>query len=258
MNVLEAHFNMERSAIQFRADGFTDGVTQGFWSESGTLTEKGEKFFDSAGQEWFWAKKFDPYVVEITGLTDKGEGEPVKWADFTLSNERLTEPARRFAVAFGTGRAEFRRYDDGWRLETPTELNVEFDPTTRLELSAADEAAIKVDTAARAARVMEANKVTEEQTFACNHGNKATDLATLTVTNSGIHFTNSADGSDREIGFGDMKGWESTGWFLNVLDRQETKSSVYFNNRCPDYNEAVRLLERQFDAWRVRYPDLAL
>lgn len=84
---------------------------------NGALTPKGAKFFSrfsDAGATL--AQPISLPDVEVTGITSVPMAEDMKEVQFNLTFQ-YPPVIKRFATKVSGGVAQFRRYDDGWRLE---------------------------------------------------------------------------------------------------------------------------------------------
>ncbi len=61
-------------------------------------------------------------VDEITGIADTPLGQGIKQVDFRWSRVGIPDVLKPMVSIFGTGQSVFRRYDDGWRVETLSSL----------------------------------------------------------------------------------------------------------------------------------------
>jgi hypothetical protein len=95
---------------------FRKGFAEGLWTPSG-LTEKGGRDFLAASQTQLTLRNPASVAVEVTGITDVPMTQNMKEAQFTWTYHDMPSVAKRFAVHGGSGTADFRLYDDGWRLE---------------------------------------------------------------------------------------------------------------------------------------------
>lgn len=267
--ILEEHFNGEeadRINITLRDNAFQEGIEQGYWNQGGSPTAKGADFFIAANSEegTFGLTAPHTYQIEITGISQGVNGEATQLADFRLSNDGLSGPPRRFAAPFSTGRAEFRHFDDGWRLENPQELTVTYERVIQLELSSDDQAAIASDIAdtqrLRTDYISEAQRATERRVFECaiSHGGHVA-RRTITISNVDIRIADPVRSTDESLWFGDMTQWYVEPVMLKsnltVVAGGGERYTAYFSP-CRDWDDAINLLAQQYDAWKARYPDL--
>lgn len=129
-----------RKALVFQNDGYRKGIQQGMWTDEfqrgwhvGVLTEKGKRYFSEIAQIPMSNKRAGAPVadvkvpsINVTGIARDGETQRI--ADFLWTYVDLPSVVRRFVVAGGSGKAYFKLFDDGWRLD-------------HLEAAASDEAA---------------------------------------------------------------------------------------------------------------------
>jgi hypothetical protein len=139
---IEQHFVEKAEGTYSLAPyGFDRGVLQGYWDPEGALTDRGRTLFTRVNRANIVPVTAPVYRIEVTGITDAASPAGAKEVQFTLSNDRATGPVRRFIIAGGTGTAVFRRYDDGWRVES-----VRFQPSEAgIELSAAEDQAMRAE-----------------------------------------------------------------------------------------------------------------
>jgi hypothetical protein len=55
--------------------------------------------------------------IDITGIADDPSVIGIKQAEFTWAYDSLPSIVKRFAIKGGTGKATFKLYDDGWRIQ---------------------------------------------------------------------------------------------------------------------------------------------
>lgn len=266
--MLDAHFNgkdADRINVPLRESAFQEGIEQGYWNDTGSPTAKGEPFFIAANSEeqTFALTKSLTYKVDVTGLSDGNDGQATKLVEFRVSTEGLRGPPRRFAVPFGTARAEFRRFDDGWRLENPDNLTLNYERVRQLQLSQKEQNAIAFDMAdaaqAKTERMLEAQKDTEEHVFECavSHANNV-KRRRLKITNANIYVSDMQGGPDKVIWFGNLQRWYAETipfqTILVAIDDSGNRAVLYFTP-CRDYGAAADTLNAQFEAWKSRFPD---
>lgn len=88
-------------------------------------------------------------TVDVTGMASIFDSETMKEAQFRWFYSALPRLTRRFAISGGDGRATFRLYDDGWRLER-IDISNAYQPYV---LSDADSQELQADYNAEARRV---------------------------------------------------------------------------------------------------------
>lgn len=112
------------SEVPLHKNGYEKGKEQEMWIFTGILwnkkietTGKGEKYFSNVDK--YKLLVVDPVDIDInvTGITDSILGEGVKEAQFQWKYFNIPSVVKRFIIIGGIGRAYFRKYDDGWRLE---------------------------------------------------------------------------------------------------------------------------------------------
>lgn len=87
-------------------------------SRNGALTPKGSKLFSKFNYgEATLVQPVSPPNVDITGMASVPMAEDMKEVQFNLAFQ-YPPAIKRFAAKVGGGVAHFRRYDDGWRLES--------------------------------------------------------------------------------------------------------------------------------------------
>lgn len=90
----------------------------GIISRNGALTPKGSKLFSKFNYgEATLVQPVSPPNVDITGIASVPMAEDMKEVQFNLAFQ-YPPAIKRFAAKVGGGVAHFRRYDDGWRLES--------------------------------------------------------------------------------------------------------------------------------------------
>ena len=113
----------DQRTYRLRDDGFDNGVTLHLWSRSGEVRPTASNMVTEVkkipfGGTTIATKAQTKRELQITGITDVPIGDNMKEVQFSYSNAGLPMPLRGLAAGGGTGVAVFRKYDDGWRLET--------------------------------------------------------------------------------------------------------------------------------------------
>lgn len=124
-------FSEAVSTLQYHESG------KAMWEAHGGLnTRELVQAFAAASPQLTLVNPTHRTVETVTGIANFPLGEGVKEAQFTWRYDPLPRVAARYAVVSGTGKALFRQFDDGWRLEN---LDLEEKKTTP-NFSAAEQA----------------------------------------------------------------------------------------------------------------------
>jgi hypothetical protein len=113
--------------VPLNEDAFRIAVEEGIWRQRGyggewVPTRKGQEYFESRNA--LTVKLVTPLerrIHEVTGITAGTQPGATAMATFSWSFERIPPPVARYAGLKDIhydGRAEFRLFDDGWRVET--------------------------------------------------------------------------------------------------------------------------------------------
>lgn len=108
------------------------------WNKKIKITEKGKKYFKNVDWRDFSISTSVDIDINITGTTDSLVGAGVKEAQFQWKYSDIPSVVKRFVIIGGVGRAYFRRYDDGWRLED-IKIKESHDPEIMSEKEAKEE-----------------------------------------------------------------------------------------------------------------------
>lgn len=159
-----------RQEIPYSGEGRQKGAQHNMWTyksfmpgDNTELTAQGKEHFSSISNgRMVLNEAVAPLVITITGIA--GE-EEYREASFVWSYSQLPAPAKYYASQGGSGRATFRRYDDGWRLYDPTglgygrEIVISVDTGISFPLSAQDRA----QEVAMLAEMEEEKRIREEE-----------------------------------------------------------------------------------------------
>jgi hypothetical protein len=124
-----------RTSVPLYSGGYKKGIQQGMWREEfndqrrrrlTVLTDKGKGSFKEISQVGLFGfgaeQRFVAPVAEIkvpsvkvTGIAK--EGDTQRSVDFSWTYVDLPSVVKRFVVAGGSGKASFKLFDDGWRLD---------------------------------------------------------------------------------------------------------------------------------------------
>ncbi len=101
---------------------FARGVAQGLWTDgSPVLAPKANLLIGELNYDRLVPHKPLNILIISTGLADVPGTTNLKEAQFDWSYQNVPSVIKRFIALGGSGRAIFRLYDDGWRIE---QLNV--------------------------------------------------------------------------------------------------------------------------------------
>jgi hypothetical protein len=270
--------------IALWSGAYDAGVSQGFWTEDGVLTEKGSQSFAAVDRSALTLKEAIGPDVEVTGITDfQGTTSGMKQADITVSYESLPIPAKRFAAAKGQGEAVFRKYDDGWRVEmrginfgaegivlSQAEAEaVTKDADAQSALIAAAQQAADAENARKAARLAESQRPKiPEARYACAPMKEGSNTisAEYWLTDVGLRSAATEMGFNgttyhNSYWFGSIQSYElrSDGLYVSIpktYDRYAV-ASLIISSKCSDYEALSASFDGKIKAWRETYPDLA-
>jgi hypothetical protein len=126
LTIINQHnvFTSKYNAVRLHQDGYSKGVQQGFWRASQSnqgmieITQRARSIFTQVtSNSVSLIQPVGIRAVEVTGVTDSLRGAGMKEAQFIWEYQDLPSIAKRFVLRGGSGVAEFRLYDDGWRIE---------------------------------------------------------------------------------------------------------------------------------------------
>jgi len=299
-------FQSLRKALVFHREAYQKGIQQGMWKDEfqrgwhvGIVTDKGKRYFSEIAQVPMSNNRAGAPVAEVkvpsvkvTGIAKEGDTQRI--ADFSWSYVDLPPVVKRFVVAGGLGKAQFKLFDDGWRLEH-LELSVSDQPVTLSEREKAEEqadleaAAKEAQTAAekrrlqaeaKARRIEESQKPTRQVGSFSNFATAADFTpkskpgpGTVIVTDVNIDFT--SRGTHCTAWFGWVKeitkdaGHDSA--YQGLFAHIEANRSAWMGQgglgcgnidsqlSFPSAEERDRFMNvanAALKAWRAKYPDL--
>jgi hypothetical protein len=262
---------------------YDTGVSQGFWTQDGLLTEKGSQAFAAIDRSVLTLKEAIALDVEITGITDfQGTTSGMKQANFSIGYASLPMPAKRFAAAKGEGEAVFRKYDDGWRLDVrganfgeerialsqaETDAIVR-DTEAQSALAAAAQQAAEAESARRAARLAESQQPKIPEThYSCAPIKAGYDTRSSEywLTDVGLRSAETTKGFNGST-------YRNSHWFGSVQSYELRPDGLYISppnqslrngfarlisTDCSDYETLSSDFIHNIRAWREAYQDVA-
>jgi len=269
--------------IPLWSGAYDAGVSQGFWTEDGLLTEKGSQTFAAIDRSVLTLKQTAAPDVEITGITDfQGTASGMKQANFSIGYASLPMPAKRFAAAKGEGEAVFRKYDDGWRLDvrganfgqegivlSPAETDAVLkDADAQSALVASAQQAADAENARKAARLAESQQPkTPETHYACapikaGYDTRSTEYWLTDVGLRSAETTKGFNGSTYRNShwFGSIQSYElrSDGLYISPPNQSLRQGFArLISTDCSDYKTLSGDFVRNIRAWRETYQDVA-
>lgn len=243
------------SSYALASTGFERGVSQGYWDPDGNLTERGRAIATRVSRTGIHPPSPPDYRIEVTGITDAESPAGAKEVQFTLSNDGVSGPLRRFIIRGGTGAAILRRYDDGWRAE-----NVRFNGSgDGLELSASDNQIMREEQEAELARrqaiLRQATTPTARTTYQCEaQGYYGPETRSATVTDVSLELSGVNRQPGQVILYKDMRSIHVENFYGARL---KMEGATLFEI-CPEANGLFDDLQRKLAAWRGRWNGVRL
>jgi hypothetical protein len=213
------------------------------------------------------AKPTHRTILQVTGISDVPFGEGFKTAEFEWEYDGVPDNLKRLLATKGTGEANFKRYDDGWRVE-----HLSFNQDTQhLPVNTAESALIATDieraTAEHQRILAESQKSTRELIrFSYISGyKKAERPPNVTFFLSAPVPVTSEDGIVTDV---NITRGQSTVWFGNLykvnafLDKNEYGLGLWGEKNATQNIHFVDLAERDkalqavtaaLKAWQDKY-----
>ncbi len=285
-----ADFSRTISILKFHEYGLEKAMKHGVWEAANyqpRLTSHGSEFFAGISRDRLELREPARGRVKVTGISDAiglgGSSGGVKEAQFTWDYESLPSVAKRYVVAGGGGRALFRLYDDGWRLEELHDISFSTEPVKLSDREKSDEEADETAmadrkrvqaeqaeeaAAQRAKREAESRSPTttiaEYEGWADTRDFRSSNWTKGPIVVTDVDATFTQDGRLLTVGFGIIRSMEPvdegaaahyllvhfTGWFWN---RQGAR--IYFLD-APSRDQAQKQITRAVQAWREKFRDL--
>lgn len=273
------------------------GVKLEIWkrfSNKFKLSEKGKKYFSAVGDTFFFSGSYRAKLVtpteinvEVTGIVDAPKEYGGKQVNFVWSYLNLPSVVKRFAVKGGEGKAHFKKYDDGWRIEK-LEYKYSKDPAELTDRELAEEkkeiskiAEAKKKEADRLKKLVEKSKKQRKilGNFVLVDDHDKNYIVTTEITISDVDFTYLSTTKTKTRQW--VNGKETTIWFGHVKNLKR-KSHKLKNNKFVQYGTSMSLPrkrgnvqgcgwfstnEKEFDKchdtlssavakWRVKYDEI--
>jgi hypothetical protein len=237
-------FQRFTQTIPLHARATEDGLEQGIWrldSDRVVLAEKATATISSAARDSIVLKSAASIKVVVTGISDVPGTTNQKEALFTWEYDQLPSIARRFAVKGGNGRAIFRLFDDGWRLETAAAQA----DAGGFVLSAQENDEIAADMEAEATRRRLAQEAVIAAAAALKRRIHESKIPTRAIEEysfrrSPYTYTNPPEYyvkiTDANVVFKDFDGLEWTVWFGNI---EEVKLFSQSRSLWADYDYGI-------------------
>ncbi len=226
----------------------------------------------SGKSSWFILRSPTTIYIDATGIADVPGSVNLKEAQFRWRYEELPSLVKRFAVEGGTGKATFRLFDDGWRLEG-VETKSSGTPVVLSAQERSDEAADEMNEVALRKQDKErltkllAESRTPKETYLSRRttGIFGRYRQIITITDVDVTYILLCTGSGPEcnkqarVWYGDI---------IEVNNRYANQSvvSIAIRNRgwswglevgSPEEStEVAQILASAINKWRVRYAEL--
>lgn len=263
------------TVIPVRNDILNEGAAQGLWR----LVD-GEAVLGRAGGEIAEVRRdalvlteATPVEVSITGVSAVPQASNLNEVQFSWTYPALPDFVKRFAVDGGLGRAVFRLYDDGWRVE-----RLDMTPS-RLAMPLTDGEREEVDTDLRQVAAIEAENARLWQAMLSE---SQAPTAVISEIAFNWRFPNGAATqtiriTDVNVTYRTSYGGESTVYFA-CIDGVSSFDGSYFHvsaplngpAHCTRVNDLVpirsdresaevrELLVAAVQDWRQRFPDVPM
>lgn len=127
-NIIEKSPAEFRKKILLHNNGFELGLQHDLWHKKNTyigydtvLSERGSIFFEDMNRSYVTLKSPLDIKVEVSGIADAvlpfTDTKGIKEVQFSWHYQNISAPIKWIISNGGKGKAYFRHYDDGWRLE---------------------------------------------------------------------------------------------------------------------------------------------
>lgn len=199
------------------------------------------------------------YTIEVTGITDATTPQGAKEVLFSLSNEAAQGSVRYFIIAGGTGTAVFRKFDDGWRVET-----AKFQKSTDgVALSETEQQALTAEATAEATRRAEIYKQatvgTSNEVFECHSsfpdGRPVFERAF--VTNVGVEMYEKSHARDGfvPILYKDVGGVSIENFYGRKLRLHGKRGGYLFQGykNCDNIDAVRNAIQTNLTAWKQKW-----
>lgn len=250
------------ATIQITSNAIDEGRAQGLWERqrNGDIllrAQAAEEIKLISGRHITPIKR--PEIkIEVTGIADSPATEKIKEVQFTWGYASLSPIARRFAIDGGRGRAAFRRYDDGWRIEGLETLS----NNKPLVLSTAEKSAIEQDIARERAQQEEIQRFVESSWTPTTTVRQFDYPPAVNQARSTSYSAMTVKITDVDVSYG-----TNTVWFGHVGDiGVSQRGHIYLNNRnlvggyihehpMMNSEEVASILKAAVGEWRIKYRD---
>lgn len=252
--------------IAVAPDAIDQGRSQGLWDVQRNgqvlLRAKAAEEIASISGRYAVPKSSPSIKVEVTGIADSPASEKIKEVQFNWAYVSLTPVMRRFALEGGTGKALFREFDDGWRMEgVQTKLS-----DRPIELTAAEKSQIDQDVASERAQQQEIQNFVASSWTPSRKVREFSFSPAVDPARSAKYGAMKVVITDVDVSYGAESGLQTV-WFGHVREIGVTqRGQVYLNNRNlvggyiyehPEMNsqEVAQVLQAAVNEWRLKYRD---
>ena len=247
---------------------FRKGFGQGLWTQQG-LTEKGRRDFVAASETELTLCNPADVTIEVTGIAGVPMTQDIKEVQFAWAYRDISSVAKRFAVRGGVGTADFRLYDDGWRLDT-AQFSTSPEPMTltraeqqaeiqdaeeeqeRLRLAAEVEQRKRAQLEALQQQSRQSTRILLDEEFIYQNPVKRYDQHVV-ISDVDIAFINEMrDERNRRIWFGDIGAFEAGTYegqsFINIGGRD----AIYFNS-ADQRDRVLKIAQTALADWSSKF-----
>lgn len=252
--------------VYLMPNALDQGQTQGLWDRKRNgevrLRAKAAEEVSSVSGRYLTPKGAPSIKVTVTGIADAPSSNKVKEVQFVWAYESLTPIIRRLAIRGGQGKALFRQFDDGWRVEgVQTSLGDQ-----AIELSAAEQSQIEQDIATERAQQQEIQNFVASSWTPSGVLRQFAFQPAVDAQRSARYGPMKIVITDVDVSYGADPGLQTV-WFGHVKEiGVSQRGQIYLSNRNlvggyiyehPEMNpqEVVEVLTAAVNAWRLKYRD---
>ncbi len=269
----------QEAAVQLHSSAIDEGLRQGiFLNLRGgrvDLSDRAVSEISSANTRYLQPTDPIDVLINVTGIAGTGSDSPGRRVEFLWQYDGLSPLVRRYAIAGGSGTAQFTRFDDGWRLQA---VSIEPQPQ-RFSLSSKDRTEIDQDVSEVKKRAQELqnlhNKATRRgaaiKRFEFKNGSpKWMEIYENGVGHNGnwttygeeknyyVPFFNIIRFTTDQGTYGSAENQLSAfGFKIAASGGGPGAGSVGRNMPLEKQAEFMRLASEQLEKWRKTYPELA-
>lgn len=247
-------------------DAIQNGQAQGLWERqpNGTFLLRAHtaQEISSISKDRLVPVKPPRISVTVTGIADSPLSEKIKEVQFMWAYDALSPLVRRLAVKGGDGRASFREFDDGWRLDG---VQTRIDERA-IELSAAEQSSIDQDIVKEQTQQQEIEEFVASSWTPFKTVQEFTYPAATDLKRSASYPAMKIVITDVDVSYG-YETQLQTVWFGHMREIGVTpRGQIYLNNRnlvggyIPEHPEmspeaVVESLRSAVNEWRLKYRD---